>query len=56
MQSELAMLRMHNMSLPRTVYEGHMIKATVLEVRLWCREKDICSTGLRAAGLVPPAL
>lgn len=33
-QSELAMLRMHNMSLPRSVYEGHMIKATVLEVRL----------------------
>lgn len=32
------MLRMHNMSLPRHVYEGHMIKATVLEVRwhYWC--------------------
>ena len=26
------MLRMHNMSLPRHVYEGHIIKATVLEV------------------------
>lgn len=33
-QAELALLRMHNMSLPRHVYEGHMIKATVLEVRM----------------------
>lgn len=31
LQAELAMFRMHNSSLA-AVYEGHMIKATVLEV------------------------
>ncbi|PRW60439.1 30S ribosomal S1 isoform A [Chlorella sorokiniana] len=46
--SELAMLRMHNMSLPRSVYEGHMIKATVLEIG---RRTVTLDTGLRPARL-----
>ena len=53
-QAQLALFRMNNASLPRSVYEGHMIKATVIEVRAGAGRCRGAGAGLQQGAAAEP--